>query len=207
VRVDLLEFKTYDEIDLGESPVVVLSYGHIFTAESLDGLVGLGNVYHVSPKTGEYVDLKPLKEETGVLKVPRCPDSKIPVRLHATRRYNRVVNAAVMDEMSKRFLVQGLADLKDLDTRINEVETLLPATPASQSIASPEAEFKKRHAVPRSLLGRAERFCSSTAEKQQPAKKLYDATINAMADQQSINSRVAGLSLDDGNGDPPRCWT
>jgi hypothetical protein len=38
-RVDLLEMKTYGEISLKETPIVVLGCGHFFTAASLDGMV------------------------------------------------------------------------------------------------------------------------------------------------------------------------
>jgi hypothetical protein len=37
-QVDMLEFKTYSEIDLDESPVVALTCGQFFTAETLDGM-------------------------------------------------------------------------------------------------------------------------------------------------------------------------
>jgi hypothetical protein len=44
-RVDLLEMKSYSEIDLNETPIVVLGCGHFFTAESLDGHIGMAEVY------------------------------------------------------------------------------------------------------------------------------------------------------------------
>ncbi|KAH9881757.1 hypothetical protein J1614_000928 [Plenodomus biglobosus] len=37
-QVDMLEFKTYSEIDIDKSPVVALACGHFFTAETLDGM-------------------------------------------------------------------------------------------------------------------------------------------------------------------------
>jgi hypothetical protein len=43
--VDLLEMKSYSEIDLNETPIVVLGCGHFFTAESLDGHIGMAEVY------------------------------------------------------------------------------------------------------------------------------------------------------------------
>lgn len=43
----------------------------------------------------------------------------------ATMRYNRVVNAAVLDETSQRFLVKGLGDLRALEERIDVAESTL----------------------------------------------------------------------------------
>ncbi|XMA08199.1 hypothetical protein WAI453_000990 [Rhynchosporium graminicola] len=40
-RVDLLEMKSYNDIDLDETPIVVLICGHFFTAETLDGMIGM----------------------------------------------------------------------------------------------------------------------------------------------------------------------
>lgn len=40
VQVDMLEFKDYSEIDLNETLVIALTYGHFFTAETLDGTCG-----------------------------------------------------------------------------------------------------------------------------------------------------------------------
>ena len=38
-RVDLLEMKLYREIDLDETPIIILGYGHFFTAETLDSYI------------------------------------------------------------------------------------------------------------------------------------------------------------------------
>lgn len=43
-RVDLLEMKSYNQIDLDKTTIVVLECGHFFTAETLDGHVGIGKV-------------------------------------------------------------------------------------------------------------------------------------------------------------------
>ena len=56
-QVDLLEIKTYGEINPDEAPIVVLGYGHLFTAETLDGLMGMGEVY-LMDRNGEFTGLK-----------------------------------------------------------------------------------------------------------------------------------------------------
>lgn len=46
-RVDLLEMKSHNEIDLDESPIVVLGCGYFLTAETLDGMIGMAEVYDI----------------------------------------------------------------------------------------------------------------------------------------------------------------
>lgn len=89
-RVDLLEFLSYAEVDLDESPVVVLSCGHFFTGETLDGLVGLDEVY-TRDREGSFCGLKDIAGSLST-KVPFCPDCKRPIRQFATKRYNRLIN-------------------------------------------------------------------------------------------------------------------
>lgn len=189
-RVDLLEFKTYSEIDLDETPIVALSCGHFFTAESLDGLVSIGEVYTVD-KTGAY---NGLQEPNFVLAVPKCPDCKRPVKQYATRRYNRVVNSAVMDETSKRFLVKGRADLQELEEKIDLVEGNLQNKVQPNMKGRLKDIFSGRYRELYSLVYRANRFCKSMGAEQQPARKLFDAILEAK-DRQPLDERLASLSL------------
>lgn len=97
--------KTYGEIDLDETPVVVLGCCHFFTAETLDGMFHMSKVYELDGNE-EITGLKDVSFEMAS-RVPRCPDCNCPIRQFATQRYNRIINRAVIDEMSKRFLVSG----------------------------------------------------------------------------------------------------
>lgn len=44
-RVNMLEMDDYSEIDLDENPIVVLSCGHFFIAETLDGITDIAEAY------------------------------------------------------------------------------------------------------------------------------------------------------------------
>jgi hypothetical protein len=112
-RVDFLEMKSYREIDVDETPIVVLGCSHFFTAESLDGMLGMSEVYEIDGYRG-FIGLKDVSGTLAQL-VPCCPDCKCPVRQFATQRYNRVINRAVIDEMSKRFLTTGRDELRELE--------------------------------------------------------------------------------------------
>lgn len=49
--------KTYSEINVDETPIVVLGCGHFFTAETLDGMIGMSDVYEVDGN-GDYTSGK-----------------------------------------------------------------------------------------------------------------------------------------------------
>ena len=194
-RVDFLEMKLYGEIDVDEAPVIVLGCGHFFTAESVDGLLGMSEVYEIDG----YGEFTGLKDVSGALSqsIPCCPDCKCPVRQFATQRYNRVINRAVIDEMSKRFLTTGRDDLRQLEQRIAELERNLEATRQEimQAICHAKTHvtsgitptkilqvnriLKERHAESKKLENAIKSFRNSVADKHQPAQKLHDATVHA----------------------------
>lgn len=104
--------KTYGEIDLNDTPIVVLGCSHFFTTETLDGHMGIAEVY-LQDERGEFTGLRDVSAELA-RSIPRCPNCQCPVRQHCTERFNRVINRAVIDEMSKRFLVNGKDELRKL---------------------------------------------------------------------------------------------
>ncbi|OIW28699.1 NFX1-type zinc finger-containing protein 1 [Coniochaeta ligniaria NRRL 30616] len=199
-RVDLLEFKVYKDIDLDETPIVVLSCGHFFTAESLDGLARLGDVYS-SDRTGKFAGLL---EPSALLPISRCPDCQSPMRQSATQRYNRVVNAAVLAETSKRFLVKGRIELHALEKRIDVAETQLERI-SSEDKDDPQGiqqswrlrrtmsdRYKELKLLEREVL----KFCKAVSIEQMPSKKLADAILEART-RQPLDTRLSGLVLDE----------
>lgn len=58
-----------------------------------------------------------LKDISGAFadEVPKCPNCQRPVRQYATQRFNRSINRAAIDVMSKRFLVSGNTALAELE--------------------------------------------------------------------------------------------
>lgn len=118
-RVDLILFKNYDEIDLDEDPIVVLGCGHFFTAESLDGMIGMSEVYETD-NFGNFIKPKEPSKLAGP--IPKCPDCKSCIRQYSTKRYNRVINRAIIDEISRKFLISGQTYLKVLERDIDNLE-------------------------------------------------------------------------------------
>ncbi|KAK8064546.1 hypothetical protein PG994_007184 [Apiospora phragmitis] len=187
-RVDLLEFRTFGEIDLDESPVVTLSCGHFFTAESLDGLVNIAAVYTLDG-AGRY---NGIKDPSEVLALPSCPDCKQPIRQLATQRYNRIINMAVMDETSKKFQMKGAARLKKLEEATDAIETSLEDSyadivkgrrPDSRHVAFKQAgpliSYHSRYGRCTELRKEVQAFCKEASHEQQPIKKLSDAIVHS----------------------------
>jgi len=204
--------KTYKEINPDETPIVVLGCGHFFTAETLDGLMGMEEVYMMDGYD-EFTGLKDIS--TGLARaIPRCPDCQCPVRQHATQRYNRMINRAVIDEMSKRFLVNGQDGLRVLEQQTKELEQSLETTcmeimnsirllPGNFTIAYAPAkalkltnELKERQEKSMELEKAIQSFCKKFAERHQPAQKLRDATVHA-ARFRPMNELMTSLSLVD----------
>lgn len=206
--------KTYSEIDLDETPIIVLGCAHFFTAETLDGLVGMTEVYD-QDENAEFTAVRDVSATLAV-SVPRCPDCQCPIRQHCAKRLNRVVNRAVIDEMSKRFLVKGQADLRDVERQVAELERDLDEsrdgifvairqrptdntgqiTPAFVLAAYVTQRLNERHAKATKCEKDIQSFLKKVADKNQPAQKLHDATVNAMR-RRSVDDMMTDLNITD----------
>ncbi|KAF5017404.1 hypothetical protein F66182_10670 [Fusarium sp. NRRL 66182] len=199
-RVDLLALRSYAEIDLDESPIVVLGCGHFFTSKTLDRHVGLAEVYTMN-LIGDFTGLKDMSNSLAE-KMPCCPDCKRPIRQFATRRYNRVINRAVVDEIGKRFLVKGRVRLAKLNQQLFKLETSLNS---SRRSTAPRPHytaalfFRDRHAEMKELELAAANLQRRMHEKNLPTRMLVDAIAKsqstAPADSQAVTRQIAALKL------------
>lgn len=150
-------------------------------------MLGLGSLY-TTDQTGKYTGLK---EPSGELTaVPTCPDCRVPIRQFATRRYNRVVNKAVMDEISKRFLMAGRVKLANLDKRMTEMEDRL----AKSEHMPPTWRSGQRHNTAQALRKEAINLRQDMKAEHQPTKKLFDAIITSQRDH-PLGHRLQTLTL------------
>lgn len=208
-RVDMLEFKSYGEIDLDSTPIVLLGCGHFFTAETLDGHMCMAQVYEMSLE-GEFIGLRDISD--GLFQTTlRCPDCQCSIQQYATQRYNRVINSAVIDEMSKRFLVSGKARLQKLEGKAHPLELdseksrqeLLDVIKGDGTNLKPlqllgimndlEDRSKKFNELAKDVAS----FVNSIADKDQPVRRLYDATVKALRASRSISESIETLALNE----------
>ncbi|CAJ0545195.1 Ff.00g086680.m01.CDS01 [Fusarium sp. VM40] len=131
IQIDCLGLRPYSEINLDENPIVVVGCGHFFAGQTLDGLVGLDEVYS-QDQDGQFVGLKDISGSLSV-NLPFCPECKCPLRQFAVRRYNRLVNRAVMDDICRKFLIQTRDAIQQLEKDLRSAEKELKITRATVS--------------------------------------------------------------------------
>ncbi|KAJ5887927.1 hypothetical protein N7495_007968 [Penicillium taxi] len=185
-RVDFLEWKTYSEINLDETPIIVLGCGHFFTSESVDSLVGLDEVY-TREKDGKFDGLRDVSSSLASA-IPSCPDCKQPIRQFVTKRYNRVINRAVADETCKRFLTKGHTDLDCLQSRLNDIENDLKSKPA---LVLENVGKSQRYTPCKRIEIEASILSKNMETENQPMKRLTDAVAIY---QNSSTDNIASLS-------------
>lgn len=200
----------YADIDLNESPIVILSCGHFFTTETLDGLVGLKDVYSLDATTGFFNGLIENAELSP--SVPKCPNCREPVKQYAIQRYNRLINKAVIDDMSKRFIVNGQQELQQIEGQLEDVRKELEKSrrsvvPASAiNICGEEAHeltmqyindgIKNRSADTVRLLNAVKAFRRRMDVQHQPTYTLHQATLHTIARDDSLDAELAKFTID-----------
>ncbi|KAK5125065.1 hypothetical protein LTR85_001256 [Meristemomyces frigidus] len=126
----MLEMKTYAEVDLDEVPCIFTQCGHVFTIETLDGLMSMADHYTLDAAgmpTAEKGNAEPFSYEE--LKV--CPDCRGSLRNVA--RYGRIVRRALLDEATKKFIAWSNRAYVPLAERLQkEQDGLLKTADRSQ---------------------------------------------------------------------------
>ena len=117
-----MENKTFADLDVDHMPVIVLSCGHFFTVETVDGVMGIDTFYQRN-EHGEFVGLRDLKsiafaelEELSCV----CPNCRAPIS--HVRRYGRVNNAFVVRHASRK---HAHACTEGLKKRIDNLQSLM----------------------------------------------------------------------------------
>ncbi|KAF2175098.1 NFX1-type zinc finger-containing protein 1 [Zopfia rhizophila CBS 207.26] len=157
--------KTYAEIDVNETPIIVLGCGHFFTTETLNGLIGMHDVYVTNKFSQQYV----------------------------TQRYNRAINRAVINEMSKQFLINGRTELRGLENQVNRLEK-------EYEKSRSDVTRSIRLATNSNLAGlttNISSFLRKVTDRHQPAQKLHEATVHATRanKSKSLDKALAFLSI------------
>jgi hypothetical protein len=206
---DMIMMSRYAEIDLDETPIVALGCGHFFTTETLDGHVGLKDVYQVDEKTGRFVGLVDNAELSAA--IPQCPSCRAPIKQYVTQRYNRLINRAVIDEMSKRFIVSGQQELQQLEDRLSIERSNLEGSrttvvPTSSILTNGKTSneattryinqrIQNRHESTIKLLNDVKSFCHRVDDQHQPTYKLHQATVHSVMKNASIDDRLSKLTI------------
>jgi hypothetical protein len=210
---DLVMMEPYSNIDLNETPIVALGCEgkHFFTAQTLDGMIGMKEVYEIDLRTGDFVGLKDNPQLAAA--VPQCPTCRKPISQYVTQRYNRLTNRAVIDEMSKRFVVNGQRGITELEAVLENLEldlktsqrTLIPED--DDPIDEVGVQVRLTYVVAQKISQRYKHaneieknvrdFQRRTRDSHKPAYKLQEATIYALERDSNICKSLARMSLHD----------
>lgn len=204
-RVDILEMKMYSEIDVNENPIIILGCGHFFTMESLDGMIGIDKVYS-SDQQGNFICTSHIPEEL-IEQVPRCPDCNCQIKQFVARRYGRLINEAVVEAMTRRYLSYGINALADFHTEITAVGDQFAKSNATwerrvqqlrgDSVFDPL--FQERYKAALKLNTKIQKFILKSGNANQPAYKINQAIVLASrkARRESLGEHLASLSIQD----------
>lgn len=208
---DIILSTLYRDIDIKESPIVVLGCRHFWTIETLDGHVGLKDVYEMDPRTGGFTSLIDDRELQAV--VPKCPGGcGVPIQQHATQRYNRLINRAVIAEQSRRFIATGLQEMQELEGKIDELQDDLDGSRkrltaslklrgniqhlSVHAVQDLEKTNRDRCKQSANLVNVIKAFQNRSSAQHQPGNKLHDAITHSVNQTASVDTVMANLSLD-----------
>jgi hypothetical protein len=206
----MIMMSRYADLNLDESPIVVLGCGHLFTIETLDGHIGLKDVYQLDGKTGRFSGL--IENAELAASVPQCPNCRSPIKQYVTQRYNRLLNRAVLDEMSKRFIVNGQQEFQQYEGRLDELRTeleksraeVVPTTAVQiRGEAAHELTMQfindaigNRSDETISLMNDVKSFRRRVESQNQPTYKLHQAIVHNLAQSPSLDEELAKLTVD-----------
>ncbi|CAI5474007.1 unnamed protein product [Closterium sp. Yama58-4] len=195
MTVDLVTLETLGEIDPDESPVLVLPCGHAYTVETLDGHLGLNQVYEESEDrsaggssaagggagggvggaleaaAGKWVAVRPF-EDGDLTALKGCPECRQPIT--SLRRYGRMVNKALLDESERKFALSCMADQQQLQQKLSKLSQAISACPE----AAQPRQLQELAKAATSLVVQANKVRVTGMEP--PTQQTYQASVAAL---------------------------
>ena len=205
---------TYAEVDLSETPCIVTPCGHIFTVESLDGVMSMSDYYDMDPATGLPAALRGDSKPFSYDEMKLCPDCRGPLR--AMPRYGRIVRRALLDESTKKLVTWSnrkyieLAEQlqKDLDKLRDSREDVEfpkqsftvgpPSLPPARALASIQG-MSHRYSGIAGTHRRIARFLQQVASEEQPFMRVRNIveTVRRRRRLQDAQTGIAGFAFKD----------
>ncbi|GJP50064.1 hypothetical protein CLOM_g9208 [Closterium sp. NIES-68] len=194
MTVDLVTLETLGEIDPEESPVLVLACGHAYTVDTLDGHLGLNQVYLESEGSpgscsagdgggsvassgaaegsgAKWVVVLPF-EDGNLSALKGCPECRQPIT--GFRRYGRMVNKALLDQSERKFALSCLADQQKLQGKLSKLSR---AVSACSEAAQPK-QLQELAKAATYLVTETNKLRFTSMEP--PTQQTYQASIAAI---------------------------
>lgn len=116
--VDMINLSTYAEHDVENDPVFVLPCKHVYSMSTMDGHLGLNEVYEQDDETQKYVSTKSLRT-ANVSERPRgCPNCR--ATLQSIGRYGRLLKLAQIRCLERKHMMETDKILNLLNERLKE---------------------------------------------------------------------------------------
>ncbi|OQO13288.1 hypothetical protein B0A48_01516 [Cryoendolithus antarcticus] len=132
MRADFYEMTEYGDVDLATTPCIFTPCGHVYTVDSLDGVMGMAQHYSLEPLTGMSTELASNSQPFSGLEMKNCPDCRGSLRSMA--RYGRIIRRALLDESTKRFMVWSARTFHELSAVLQDVQAKLLETRAASTL-------------------------------------------------------------------------
>ncbi|KAJ3324873.1 hypothetical protein HDU76_013306 [Blyttiomyces sp. JEL0837] len=154
----LVMFQEYGEVNLNDDPVIVLSCGHVFTVSTLDGVVGIEQVYRKDEETGkwelrdlptDFINLPTntmLREEEAAFKqsvetlasVVRATVSTEALQRIQQRNRQRDFSVGIFQQDVK---VKVLSKLEGIRERLQDLQKFCQRSPRKEAFEASVAHF------------------------------------------------------------------
>ncbi|KXH26632.1 hypothetical protein CSIM01_02933 [Colletotrichum simmondsii] len=193
--VDLILMDDYGSVDLDEEPCIFPDCGHFYTYTTMDGQMGLRDLYDVSPE-GVPTAVKSGSHPFSVTNIKVCPDCRGSLR--NISRYGRIVRRGLLDESTRKLISwahsvkQKLTDAffaaQDNLQKMEKNKFSFPTTqlgfPMSQSAFALRGSRQQqmtqlfkltgntRHAVLKTLRYQITDFLGSVRKEEQPYQRV-----------------------------------
>ncbi len=203
-KVDLIMFEEYSQIQLDEDPLIFLSCGHFYTVSNLDGIMELKEHYVIDPQTDKIVGPKLSQRVVTSEGAPKgCPECRMPLR--DIDRYNRIVKKALLDEATKRFILQANSRCAKLAEKIQEKENKIEsermefmlkwskAVGESRDLDQVKNSLKAYQEEGTRLQKQIDKFTKSVAKTEQPFGRVNSIFASANARQQDTTANAFKL--------------
>jgi hypothetical protein len=118
---DVVMHSALRDIDPSENPLVSLRCGHMFTIESIDGILELGKFYGRGPN-GQWQSVTPF-DDNDALKACPCPTCGVPIQ--GPKRYGRVLRKTDLDKAQQTFVIATNTFVREQATKREEVRKQL----------------------------------------------------------------------------------
>lgn len=108
----MIEMKDYENHDVDEDPIIVLPCLHFYASSTMDGLLGMSELYETCKRTGAFIGLKNFMDANVNEKPAVCPDCRAVI--HSVRRYGRFLNLKGLRSLERKHIFFVKNKLKSL---------------------------------------------------------------------------------------------